>query len=177
LVSLLRARPDVRVVAASSKELEAECAAQRFRRDLLSLLGVFRAELPPLRLRGGDVLLLAEHFLHEDAHAHVVSISREAERHLAEYDWPGNVAELRSSIRQAIAATSTAELQPRDLPAAIRNGAVALTAATEHMSSLVPLAAVERRYVSRVLAAVEGNKSVAAKILRIDRKTLARKMD
>ena len=172
---------DARVVAATNRDLESDVADKHFRSDLFYRINVVQVALPPLRARAGDILLLAHHFIQKIAARSskaVVGISPEAARALVDYDWPGNVRELENSLERAIALTSTGELQVTDLPDKIREhrrGVLAVIASTPE--SLITLAEVERRYVRQVLAAVGGNKTMAAKVLGIDRRSLYRRLD
>ncbi|GEM_PF-1502327 len=134
----------------------------------------------PLRARGSDVLLLAHHFLERiaaRANKPIVGISNRAAARLLSYTWPGNVRELVNCIERAVALTRSDEVQVKDLPPRIRDYQVEhVVVASEDPTELVPMSVVESRYVQRVLLAVGGNKSQAARILGMDRKTLHRKM-
>ncbi|HVV85556.1 MAG TPA: sigma-54 dependent transcriptional regulator, partial [Kofleriaceae bacterium] len=172
---------DARVVAATNRDLESDVAEKHFRSDLYYRINVVQIALPPLRARAGDILLLAQHFI-EKINARcgkgVVGISPDAARAMIDYDWPGNVRELENSLERAIALSSTTELQVSDLPDKIREhrrGVLAVIADTPE--ALITLAEVERRYVRQVLAAVGGNKTMAAKVLGIDRRSLYRRLD
>jgi DNA-binding NtrC family response regulator len=129
--------------------------------------------LPPLRERGADILLLAEHFARTTAHScgrkapELTSPLRQA---LLFYPWPGNVGELRGAISAAVREGASDPLDLPDLPAAIRSWSASRTPATR------PLAEVEAEYIREVLSRVDGNKSRAAEILGIDRKTLREKL-
>ena len=155
---------DVRVVAATNRDLEVAVEQKLFREDLLFRLNVIRVELPPLRARGrADVALLARRFARRD-------ISNEAMELLATYAWPGNVRELRNAIEHAVALSRGGEIVPDDLPARIREQA------RGGSSELVSMEEVERRYVLHVLDTVAGNKSLATRILGWNRKTLYRRL-
>ena len=172
---------DARVVAATNRDLEADVAEKHFRGDLFYRINVVQIALPPLRARAGDILMLAQHFIQKIAARSgkdVVGISPDAARAMIDYDWPGNVRELENSLERAIALTSSGELQVSDLPDKLREhrrGVLAVIADTP--DALIPLAEVERRYVRQVLAAVGGNKTMAAKVLGIDRRSLYRRLD
>jgi two-component system response regulator HydG len=167
---------DVRVVAASHRNLEQAIEEGSFREDLYYRLNVISVTLPPLRVRGSDVLLLAQHFLEQftaERSVKVTGIARGAADKLLKYPWPGNVRELRNCIERAVALTAYDKIAPEDLPEKIRNGhATQVDGATE----LVPLDEVERRHIFQVLAACKGNRSQAAQILGLNRKTLYRKL-
>jgi two-component system response regulator HydG len=172
---------DVRVLATTNRDLRALIDEGRFREDLYFRINVIHIELPPLRARGGDVLLLAQHFI--DLHAAragktVTGLAPAAAERLLAYPWPGNVRELQNCIERAIALTRHPEVQVEDLPETVRSfkRSHVLVAASDP-SELVPLAEVERRYVLRVVEAAGGNKSLAAQILGITRKTLYRKLE
>lgn len=173
-------RFDVRLISATNTDLESAIADGHFRKDLYYRLNVVHIELPPLRTRGGDVLILADAFLHRFARRmkkDVRGISSGAADRLLAYPWPGNVRELRNCIERAIVLASHKEIVVDDLPERIqiwRNRPV-LVAATGP-DDLVSMKEVERRYIQRVLDAVNGNRTVAAKILGFDRKTLYRKL-
>ena len=161
-------------------DLRALVDEQRFREDLYFRVNVINVVMPPLRARGGDVLVLAQHFV--DLHAarsgkSVTGLAPAAAERLLAYPWPGNVRELQNCIERAIALTRRSEIQVEDLPETVRQfkRSHVLIAASDP-SELVPLDEVERRYVLRVVEAAGGNKSLAAQILGITRKTLYRKL-
>jgi DNA-binding NtrC family response regulator len=172
---------DVRVIATTNRDLRALVDEERFREDLYFRINVIHVELPPLRARGGDVLLLAQHFV--DVHAaramkQVKGISPGAAEKLLAYSWPGNVRELQNSIERAIALTQHERIVVEDLPETVRAYKRShVLIAGDDPSELVPLSEVERRYVLRVLEAVGGNKTSAAQILGVTRKTLYRKLE
>ena len=171
---------DVRVVAATNRDIEAAVEEGRFREDLYYRLAVLSLEMPPLRARGGDVLLLAQHFVERfatQAAKNVTGLSPEAASKLAAYHWPGNVRELQNSIERAVALATYDRIVAGDLPdriVAYEPAHVLIT--SRDPSELVPLEEMERRYVAGALEACGGNKSSAARILGIDRKTLQRKL-
>jgi two-component system response regulator HydG len=172
---------DARVVAATHQDLEAAVAEGRFRQDLLYRLDVIHIDVPALRARGNDVLLLAQRFIVDAAERMkrpVRAMSSDVATALLRYSWPGNVRELRNCIERAVATTRSNELAPEDLPEKVRVPAErsAFPALTVE-DALPPLDEIERQYVYRVLAAVGGNRTMAAEILCIDRKTLHRKLD
>ncbi|MFT3922424.1 MAG: sigma-54 dependent transcriptional regulator [Myxococcales bacterium] len=171
---------DTRIIAATHRDLNAAVASGSFRSDLFFRLNVVSIEVPALRDRGDDVLLLAEHFLTEFAQRDgkpVSEISDDACRRLIGYNWPGNVRELRNCIEHAVALARDSSIEASDLPDYVRgnmaNVAQPKVASSEpETAPFLSLFEVERRHVLRVLDAVAGNKSVAARILGIDRKTL-----
>ena len=173
---------DVRIISATHRDLESAVEDQEFREDLYYRLNVIRIHLPPLRDRGSDVLLLAQHFV--ECHAAgtgkcVRGISAAAAERLLGHDWPGNVRELQNCMERAVALTEYDKIQVGDLPEAIRRRARldASPSSGDDPAQLVPLEEVERRHVIRVLKAVGGNKTAAAQILKVDRKTLYRKLE
>jgi DNA-binding NtrC family response regulator len=172
---------EARVVAATNRDLETAVEEGRFREDLFFRLDVLRLDVPPLRARGSDVLLLAQQHLRACAARSgkpVVGLSRAAAEKLLAYSWPGNVRELQNAIERAVALTQHEQILIEDLPERIRDyGRADVLVAAGDPSELVPLEVVEQRYVARVLEAVGGNKTLAARILGLDRKTLYRKLE
>ncbi len=171
---------DVRLVAASSRDLEEMVEEKQFREDLYYRINVISVPLPPLRARGGDVLLLADALLRRYAPVlgkKVVGLSQAAAQRLLAYDWPGNVRELGNCIERAVATTHFEEIQVEDLPDKLRAKATRTPALSGHdLPELLTLEEVERRHVLRVLEACNGNRTDAAKMLDLDRKTLYRKL-
>jgi two-component system, NtrC family, response regulator AtoC len=172
---------DVRIVAATNRDLEAGVEAGTFREDLLFRINVIPIDLPPLRTRGNDILLLAQHFLQyfsARARKQVVGICSAAAEKLASYSWPGNVRELQNSIEHGVALTRYDQLTVDDLPQRIREHVPSKGIVLgEDLSQLLPMEEVERRYILRVVEAVGGNKTLAAQTLGMDRKTLYRKLE
>lgn len=171
---------DVRIIVATHRDLEALVEKGAFREDLYYRLNVVHLALPPLRARGGDVLQLAKVFLERyAAHANkdVKAISPAAAEKLLGYHWPGNVRELRNAIERAVALTRFDTLSVDDLPEKVRNHRDShVIVAGQDPSELVSLEEVEIRYIRRVMQAAGDNKSLAAQILGLDRKTLYRKL-
>jgi len=171
---------DARVIAATNRDLERAIDESRFRDDLYYRLSVLTVQLPPLRARGSDILLLAQHFISQystQMQKPVTSLSEPAAKKMLAYPWPGNVRELRNCIERAVALTRYDQVAADDLPDKIK------AYVTEHvlvagndLAELVPLEEVERRYILRVLEAAGGNKSLAAKTLGLNRKTLYRRL-
>ncbi|MBC8073924.1 MAG: sigma-54-dependent Fis family transcriptional regulator [Deltaproteobacteria bacterium] len=172
---------DVRVIAATNRDLEAAVEAGSFREDLFFRLSVLDLEVPPLRVRGRDILLLAQHFLQRFASAaekNVREIGPDAAQRLLDYPWPGNVRELRNAIERAVTLADGSALALLDFPERIRSYARSDVLVVSHNpTELVPLEIVEQRYILRVLEAVGDNKTQAAKILGLGRKTLYRKLE
>ena len=171
---------DVRIIAATNRDLESAVADKTFREDLYFRINVINVELPPLRARGRDILLLAQHFLQHvaaTAGKQVAGLSSQAAEKLLGYSWPGNVRELRNCIERAVALARYNQITVDDLPEKIRNYTRSHVLVTsDDPTELVPMEEVERRYITRVLEAINGNKTMAAKILGFDRKTLYRKL-
>jgi DNA-binding NtrC family response regulator len=172
---------DARIVAATNRDLELAVAEGRFREDLYYRLNVIGVELPPLRARGNDVLALSQRFIEQFAARtgkRVVGLSPAAAQRLLTYGWPGNVRELQNCLERAVALTSFEELTVDDLPERVRNYSQpkAVPENTDP-SELVTLEEVERRYIHRVLEAVGGSRTLAARVLGVDRKTLYRKLE
>ncbi len=172
---------DVRLVAATHRDLPASIEEGTFREDLYYRINVVELPMPPLRARGADVLLLAQIFLEQFARQHqkrVTGLSQPVAERLLAYAWPGNIRELRNGIERAVALARFEELVVEDLPAQVRDyrASHVLVASTDP-TELVSLDEVERRYVERVMQAVGGNKRQAAQLLGLDRATLYRKLE
>jgi two-component system, NtrC family, response regulator AtoC len=161
---------DVRIVAATNKDLKALVAEGKFREDLLYRLDVVHLHLPPLRERREDIPALVEHFaaIHARGGARPV-VTDEAMGRLVAYDWPGNVRQLENVVARALALNGTGVLGPADFSAPIGDAPKKLAGLAADMPTLSEL---NRRYAQHVLAMVGGNKSEAARLLEVDRKTL-----
>jgi two-component system, NtrC family, response regulator AtoC len=166
---------DVRIVAATNKNLEERVEAKKFREDLFYRLNVVTIHLPPLRERAEDIPLLADHFLRkymgEDKKT-VSQISPGAMEFLLTYGWPGNVRELENVIERSVTLSHRSVILPDDLPRRIRaeKGGDLAQALPSHL----PLAELEKIYIQKILEETGGNKKKAADILGIDRRTLYR---
>jgi len=172
---------DVRLVTATNRDLEGMVEDKRFREDLYYRINVIHIPLPPLRTRGGDVLLLAQHMLRHYATVldkKIGGLSAAAAERMLAYEWPGNVRELGNCIERAVALAHFEEIQVEDLPDKIRAQQTRRSTAMSgsNLPELLSLEEVERRHVLRVLEACHGNRTDAAKILDLDRKTLYRKL-
>jgi DNA-binding NtrC family response regulator len=171
---------EARIIAASNRDLPAAVDEGRFREDLFYRLNVITVEVPPLRARGADILLLAENFIRHFAARsgkRVIGLSNQAAEKLLGYIWPGNVRELRNAVEHAVALTPYEKLTVEDLPKNIRayhSSHVLL--GSDNPTELVSLEEVERRYILHVLKSVGGNQTHAARILGLNRKTLYRKL-
>ncbi len=174
-------RSDVRIIAATNRDLESAVEDGQFREDLFFRVNVVRIGVPPLRSRGSDILLLAQHFIQKIAQRSdkpVKGLTSAAAKKLLSYRWPGNVRELRNAIERAVALTRFDKLAVEDLPERIRNYRHSqLVFGGDSADELVTLEDVERQYVQHVLETVDGNKSIAARILGLGRRTLYRKLE
>jgi DNA-binding NtrC family response regulator len=160
-----------RIIAATNKDLNAEVQEGRFRLDLYYRVNVFSIEIPALRDRKEDILLLAHYFLAKSSRSMgrpTGTISKDTMRHLQAYHWPGNVRELENAIERAVVVRSDDTVRPTDLPAALH--------ANSPAAGLMTLDAVEQRHIQFVLDTMDGNVSRAARALSIDRATLYNKI-
>jgi len=172
---------DARVIAASNRDLATLVDDGRFREDLFFRINVIHLELPPLRARAGDVLPLAQEFVRRicaRSGKEVLGLSPQAAEKLLAYPWPGNVRELQNCIERAVTLARYDQVMVDDLAEKIRAYHPShVLVASDDPSELVPMDEVERRYILRVMEAVGGNKTLAARVLGFDRKTLYRKLD
>ena len=171
---------DVRVIAASNKELGALVGKGLFREDLWYRLNVASLEIPPLRRRREDIPQLVEHFLREftNAHGRPLRLENGALRLLLEHPWPGNVRQLRHVLEKLVILTPGGVLDAGAVGAALDAYVLAGAASAAPSSkSLTDLSALEEEHIRKVLEATGGNKSRAAAILGIERKTLYRKLE
>ena len=166
---------DVRIVAATNRDMDAAVKQGTFRADLYYRLHVVSIRIPPLRERREDIPLLAEHFAQKHGRAEGSAISPEARELLVAYDWPGNVRELENAVARALALNPSGVVIPEDLPDAIRLAqAEPAPVPLPQPGDRPTLAELEQRYAAQVLSETGGNKTRAAEILGIDRKTLYR---
>jgi transcriptional regulator with PAS, ATPase and Fis domain len=171
-----RVSVNVRVIAATNRDLDAAVRQDTFRQDLFFRLNVVRIKIPPLRERKSDIPLLVQAFLEKfgDLVSSMPILAEDAMVKLTAYDWPGNVRELENAIQQAVALGSGPILHSGDLPSNVQNG--------PGSESLVPdnktlsLEEMERRAVLRALQESSGDKLAAARLLGIGKTTLYRKL-
>jgi two-component system response regulator HydG len=180
---------DVRILVATNENLGEAIQKGRFREDLFHRFNEFNITVPPLRERGKDIMIFAEHFLKEansELNRSVTDISDEVIECLMTYNWPGNIRELKNVIRRATLLSEENQIQLKALPLEIST--LAKTSAIENVFGAniavnsnkhsIKNAAIEAEYktIINVLKEVNFNKTKAAKILKIDRKTLYNKM-
>ncbi|HTC94791.1 MAG TPA: sigma-54 dependent transcriptional regulator [Terriglobales bacterium] len=191
-----RVKTDVRVIAASNRDLEAAYRDGTFRKDLFFRLNVISVHLPPLRERESDIRALVKYFLDKFCSEKMVRVSNAALRCLEQYDWPGNIRELENCIQRAVTLRNQDVIDVYDLPPAIRSPR-AIAKITEPLASdakgsnfnsasipegRIPdtstsdLEDLERITIQRVFEEVNGDKTLAGKILGISRATLYRKL-
>lgn len=171
---------DVRIIAATNRDLDTAVEEGLFREDLFYRLNVIKLAIPPLRSRGTDILLLANKFIEQFAKKQkreVTGITEAAVQKLLDYSWPGNVRELRNAVEHAVALTQFEKIVPEDLPAKVASyTSDQLLIPSEDPMDLVSLETMEKRYIQHVLKSTSANKTLTARILKIDRKTLYRKL-
>ena len=171
---------DVRILSATHKNLADLVAQGQFREDLFYRINVVTIPVPPLRDRTADILVLAQHFIRKSAarnEKNVLGISEHAAKYLLDYDWPGNVRELENCMERAVALCRLDEITIEDLPATLVDEAPE-TAVMSALSpdELITIDEMTQRYVRKVLAMSNGNKTHAAKVLGIDRRSLYRRL-
>jgi len=168
---------DVRLVAATNKDLELLVKEGKFRDDLFYRINVVRVDLPPLRERSEDIPLLAEAFLKEFEKENgrgELTVTSEVVERLLGYHWPGNVRELRTAIEHGVVLTRGNVIQSQALPRNITvNGGTPITSSLQTLN----LETLEKRAIVQALDRVEGNRTDAAKLLGISRRTLHRKLN
>jgi DNA-binding NtrC family response regulator len=175
-------RINARVIAATNRDLESEVAEGRFREDLFYRLSVVTLHLPPLRDRRSDIPLLVERFVRASEHnvGRRLRVSERALGLLVAHDWPGNVRELENAVERAAIHARGSEIVEEELPAKLQSAEVKSRASQQRGSpnalflDLPSIDELERRYLLHVLETVGGNRTRAAEILNIDRRTLYR---
>jgi two-component system, NtrC family, response regulator HydG len=178
---------DVRVVAATNRDLEADVRAGRFREDLYYRLNVIQIAVPPLRARHGDVPLLAQHFVvrfAEKNNKRMAGFSEAALRALDAYGWPGNVRELENTIERAVVLSKKDSIGVEDLPPAIAgapqtsdSGGARADGEGIYIPFGTPLDEIERRVIKATLERTGGDKNTAARLLGIAARTIYRKLE
>ncbi|HET7208719.1 MAG TPA: sigma-54 dependent transcriptional regulator [Terriglobales bacterium] len=176
--STKRVTINVRILAATNRDLEQAVAQGSFRRDLYFRLNVLSLRIPPLRERRQDIPLLAEHFLERlnrsSSFEHV--LSDEAVKAMLAYDWPGNVRELENCLERACALTTGPVIYVQDLPSSITGASSALTSGTSPTAKIIPMAELEKQTIIRAIEQLNGDKLLAARLLGIGKTTLYRKL-
>ena len=172
-------RTNVRVIAATNRDLSKQVRLGALREDLYFRLKVFQIDVPPLRDRGPDVILLARFFLQRSAAAlrkGAVRLTKPAEETLLAYDWPGNVRELRNVMERAAILCEAGEVGVEDLPAELQASSFVRQYGEKGSGVMPSLRDIERRYVAHVVDRVNGNMTEASQILGIARNTLKAKL-
>ena len=171
---------DVQLIAATNRDLESAIENKTFREDLYYRINVLEIFAPPLRTRGNDVLLLADHFLGEFRQAagkQITGFEDNVLQKLLQYNWPGNVRELRNVVERAVVMAQHEKIKADVLPKKIaEHKPTQLVIDEGDNQPLASLETIEDRYIRYVLERTDGNKTEAAKILGLDRKTLYRKL-
>jgi two-component system, NtrC family, response regulator AtoC len=173
-----RTKVDVRVIAATNRDLEQEYRAGTFRKDLYFRLNVVTVHVPALRERRSDIPMLAHWFLERCAPGRAVQVTNAAMKSLLQYDWPGNVRELENCMERAVALGDQQFIDVDDLPPAIAvaQGSEVATPSSSDGFSTTDLEDIERTTIERVFQQVKGDKALAGKMLGISRATLYRKL-
>jgi DNA-binding NtrC family response regulator len=183
-----KVKVDVRVIAATNRDLEAAYKEEKFRKDLYFRLNVVTLHLPALRERKSDIAALVHYFLDKLAWGRSITVSSAAMKAMLQYDWPGNVRELENCIERAIALGDHDTIELQDLPPAVRaeqptprESSLAIEDAPmdeqpKATGSATDLEELERETIERVFVQVQGDKSRARKMLGISRATLYRKL-
>jgi DNA-binding NtrC family response regulator len=172
-----RIKLDIRIIASCNQDLREAIKAGTFREDLYYRLSVVPIHLPPLRERQGDIPLLAEHFLRKHAqksHREVKGFSPRAMKMLSDYSWPGNVRELEHTVERILILEDGEVIQPEHLPSFISQRQAEFQVFSDGEASLEE---VEKRYIQFILRRTKGKRQDAARILGINRKTLAHKIE
>ena len=170
-----------RVITATNRDLTTEVEEKRFREDLFHRINVVEVSVPPLRDRAGDVAVLAKHMLERVSQRTgkpLLTLDPDATRKLVNYNWPGNVRELENCIERAVALCGPGPITTSHLPTKVQNYEPArFELSVSDPTVMTTLDEMERRYVRQVLDAVNGNKTHAARVLGIDRRSLYRRLE
>jgi two-component system response regulator HydG len=174
-------RVDIRLVAATNKDLRRAVAEGRFREDLFYRLNVIAVTVPPLRDRREDIPLLVDHFLsrfREKNMKAVAGCTRAALDALSAHDWPGNVRELENAIERAVVLTKSSAIDVEDLPREVASGGAQLSSGRALSFEIgTPLSEIELRVITETLRHTKGDKRLAAQLLGIATRTIYRKLD
>lgn len=165
-------KADIRLISATNRDLEKEAREGKFREDLLYRINVLSIELPPLREREGDIDLLLEHFLGEGWR-----ISPEAKLFLKHYQWPGNIRQLHNIIERAKILADENEIQAKDLPNSIKGAPQEELYVENNHFNADKLSSIQRRKIVEVMRRKQGNKTRAAEVLGLTRRSLYRLLD
>jgi transcriptional regulator with PAS, ATPase and Fis domain len=169
---------DVRIISTTNREMSKLIREGRFREDLYYRLKVIDIELPPLRNRKEDIPLIIQHFItkfNQNLKKNISGISEDALKLLLNYGWPGNVRELENVIERAITLTQGEVISPEDLPTPMAHEEDK-DSTGKALREQYTVDQLEKEYIKKVLIEAGGNKSKAAQILGLDRKTLYRKL-
>jgi transcriptional regulator with PAS, ATPase and Fis domain len=169
---------DVRVIAATNRDIDEEVSAGRFRQDLYYRLNILRVELPPLRKRGRDLDLLIDHYLGlftEKTGRAKLALSEEVRRAFRDYSWPGNVRELKNALERLAVLVPRETVEVEDLPPGLLAAPLSRRQSAPSTTEM-SLSDIEQEHILRVLDSVGGNKKRAAQVLGIDRSTLYAKL-
>jgi len=169
---------NIRILAATNRDLEQAVAQGSFRRDLYFRLNVLSLKIPPLRERRQDIPLLVGHFMERVSRESGMarSISDDAMKALLDYDWPGNVRELENYLERACAMTTNPEIQLRDLPSSLHGVPDLLAPPLPLRGKVMPMAELEKQTILNALVQLNGDKLLAARLLGIGKTTLYRKL-
>lgn len=169
---------NIRILAATNRDLEQEVSQGTFRRDLYFRLNVLSVKIPPLKERRQDIPLLVDHFLERLSREAGIQrvLSDDAMKALLAYDWPGNVRELENCLERACALTTAPLMQLRDLPTYIHGLPVHTPGSVRLQGKIVPMAELEKQTILNALVQLNGDKLLAARLLGIGKTTLYRKL-
>lgn len=172
---------DVRIIAATIRDLSVEVAAGRFREDLFYRLNVLPIHIPPMRERSEDIILLVDFFVKRNNNRlgiDIKGLTPDAERLLISYDWPGNVREIENTIERAMVLAEGDRITVNDLPARIREARdpIRMTLASGELSVKKTFRIIEEELIRRALAKTDGNRTLAARYLEISHRALLYKI-
>jgi two-component system response regulator AtoC len=171
---------DVRIIVATNRDLEEDVRQGRFREDLYWRLNVIHIRVPPLRERAIDIPLLVDHFMTRTCEAvgrEPIDLAPDTLAILTAYTWPGNIRELENAVERAVALARGARLTPDDLPERIRTAGEAAAIIARGQERQLTLRELEREYILETVRRMGSNKTRAAEMLGLDRKTLHRKLN